>query len=195
MEGHPYSNSNIEIENGSCDYPQQNSFLTSNYSIQISRSPVPNHRNYFQTLLEENSHQRSDEKNNEMTVQYDIYGNSISTFLSSPMNQNYSNGQSYEFARGIFTSQEFPEEMDIVEPEVSEFEIEKENIDPKGALTTPYKSRSRGMNGSLTGISTGGRSPLQDITPSVEKKKSGMKSSGIEVTYLIKMMCVSNVFL
>jgi len=193
MEGNSYnyfSNSNIEIENDNTNtnnfqYNQYNTstnFLNSNYTIQISTSPISHRNNYFQSLLEEDPHQASEEKNGEFMIQYDIYGNSINrTLLNSPL-PRYSN-RSYELGTCTFNGLESPcQEMEIIEPEITEWEVEKENIDPKGVLTTPYKSRTPNrITNSNTGVSTSGRSPLQDITPSVEKRKSVTKNSGIEV--------------
>lgn len=191
MEGYINpSNSNIELESSPLDPFQSNSstFLNSHYTIQISGSPAPHHRNnYFQSFLEEPYNSNFDEKPGEYVIEYDIFGNSIPrTQFSSPL-PRYSNNRSYEFAHGTLRAMESPQEMEIIEPEISEWEAEKENIDPKGNLTTPYKSKRtpNAMTNSMTGISTSGRSPLHDITPPIaEKRKSIMKNSmtGIEVS-------------
>jgi len=197
MEGHIYnSNSNMECEyDSSTPFQSNTNFLNSNYTIQISGSPISSN-NYFQSLLEDDPNQRSAEKNHEFMVQYDIYGNSINrTLLSSPL-PRYSNSRSYELGRGTFNTIESPtQEMEIIDPEITEWDLEKENIDPKGALTTPYKSRRthNGISNSNTRVSTSGRSPLQDITPSMEKRKSVAKNSGIEVKILFRFLMYLNV--
>lgn len=185
MEGHFYQqNDNIEIETSPFDtYLPTNSsnYLNSNYTIQISSSPLPTGNNYFQSLLEDPANSRYDDQNGEYGVRYDIYGNSIPrTHLSSPVPRSYNNMSSYEFGRGTFHTFDSPsQEMEIIEPEVSEWELEKENIDPKGALTTPYKSRRTNATTNSMGLSSG-RSPLQDITPPVKRKSQLNQSTGIE---------------
>jgi len=194
MDGHfPRQNTNIEIETSPFDtyIPNNNAsnYANSNYTIQICSSPVPTYNNYFQSLLEDPSATRYDDLNGEYPVKYDIYGNNIArNHLSSPQPRYSNYMSSYEYGRGTFNTFDSPcQDMEIIEPEVSEWELEKENIDPKGALTTPYKSRR--TNATSNSLLSSGRSPLQDITPPVAKRKSALNNStGIEVNSIFNIL-------
>lgn len=190
MEGQlTNTNSNFDIEDTPYE-PHQSStsnFLSPHFSNHLSSSPICIEKPYLHCLLDDSSNPRSDEKNNEYVIKYDIYGNSVSrTHLSSPL-PYYSHNMSYEFG-GNCTNLESPcREMEMFDQEPSEWDMDKENIDPKGAMTTPYKSKRppNASNNSLTGVSTSGRSILRDITPPVGKKKAVVNCSGIEVNFAI----------
>ena len=161
-------------------------FLTPHYNMHGMNSPMYTESQYSQTLFEEPC-PRSEENNEEYIIKYDIYGNSIARIhLSSPA-PRYSNHMSYDFGPSAFQISDSPcGDLDTLENEHSDIDMEKENVNPMGALTTPYKSRRtpNAATNSLTGRSTSGRSPLQDITPPIGKRKSVMNSSGIEVKNL-----------
>lgn len=159
-------------------------FLTPHYNFHGLNSPIYTENTCNQALFEDPC-PRSEEMNEEYIIKYDIYGNSIARIhLSSPVPRYSNNNMSYEFGPSAFHITESPSrDLDAFDNECSDIDMEKENVNPMGALTTPYKSRRtpNAATTSLTGRSTSGRSPLQDITPPVGKRKSVMNSSGIEV--------------
>lgn len=180
------SNSFFDIEETPLDPASQNNsnFLTPHYNFHGMSSPMYTGNRFSQALFEEPC-PRSEENNDEYFVKYDIYGNSIARIhLSSPV-PRYANNMSFDYGPSAFQISDSPSrDVDAIEDEDLDVDMEKENINPMSALTTPYKSR-RTLNAatsSLTGRSTSGRSPLQDITP-VGKRKSVMNSSGIEVKF------------
>lgn len=189
MESHfTRSNSTFEIEDAPFDaFPTSTSGLFSSHHLG---SPLPIEKNYMFSPLEDPSNFLCEEKNQEYVVQYDIFGKSITrTHLSSP-NANSSNRMSSEYGHSIFHTESPSNTAMEIDYEPTEWDIEKENIDPKGALTTPYKSKRTGLqnpssNSMTRGGSTSGRTPLMDITPPVIKRKAVAQWTGIEVKQLL----------
>ena len=139
-----------------------------------------------------------DDTSSELVVNFDIFGNPIKdngefsllstshssykkydeNFLSSHKNNDVS---MFKLGNDDIDIEEEGEE------EESEWDIDKENVDPVGNLITPSKPKRRSVQG--TGRSSrrnnnSGRSPLQDITPPVGIKKSPVDSFRLDVNTL-----------
>lgn len=120
----------------------------------------------------------------EYQVKYDVFGKAIIEYLNSPFTYNSastkddsSRNNSHNKSSGKMSKNSLDNEND---DEIdSDLMIEKENMDPSGTLLTPLKGKTKTLGrGPNSGTNTG-RSPLQDITPPLGKKK--INSSKIEV--------------
>jgi len=140
----------------------------------------------FQSNIEGVS--KFEEPQQEYQVKYDIYGKAIIEHLNSPFTyhsgstkDDSSRNNSHNKSSDKHSKTSLDNEG---EEEVSEWTIEKENLDPTGSLLTPLKSKKKPFRGvgSISG-NNAGRSPLQDITPPLGGKKKA-DTSTIEVCYL-----------
>ena len=112
---------------------------------------------------------------NEYKIDYDIFGNRI-TFPREINILREDDSEEIEDKKrdNILTSVQY-NDKDSNEDQDSELAGEKENLYPLGYLITPLKPRKKivGSNtGSLGSRTYSGRSPLQDITPDLGKRKA-----------------------
>lgn len=189
MEGHfTGSNSGFEIEDAPFDaYSNSNSAFLSSHHLG---SPLPIERNYIHSPVEDPSNFLYEERNPEFMVQYDIYGRSLArNHLSSP-NAYSSNRMSSEFGHSMFHMESPVCTGMEIDDEPMEYDDQKENIDPRATLRTPFKAKKKGLanpnsNSMTRGGSTSGRTPLMDITPPLNKRKAvAVQWTGIEVIRL-----------
>ena len=116
---------------------------------------------------------------NEYDINYDIFGNRITfprevNILGSDDSKETDNNSSENKKRDNILISILFNEKDSNPDQDSELAGEKENLDPFGNLITPLKPRRKiiGSNtGSMGSRTYSGRSPLQDITPDLGKKK------------------------
>ncbi len=118
----------------------------------------------------------------EYSVKQDIFGKPISEVVSSPFTYHSTSTKDDSSRHNSHNKSSGKHSIDEVEEVTEEFEwdLDKENQDPSGSLLTPLKTNKKvfGRGGANSGNNTG-RSPLQDITPPIAKKKQD--SSKIEV--------------
>ena len=127
-----------------------------------------------------------EESANELTVQFDIFGrplkeSSESVLLSTNHSSNnkfddhfLSSTKSNEISVFKYGYEGSNIEEEKEEEEIKEWEVDKENTDPMGNLITPSKPKRTSVHGASQSSrrNNSGRSPLQDITPSIGTKKS-----------------------
>ena len=117
----------------------------------------------------------NDNITNEYKINYDIFGNRITFPKEISISRDDDSKEIEDKKRdNILTSIHY-NDKDSNEDQDSELAGEKENLYPLGHLITPLKPRKKiiGSNtGSLGSRTYSGRSPLQDITPDLGKRKT-----------------------